>query len=251
MKLARDTWLTFKYEVGVQFHNGSAIGAALLNPLTYLLFFTPFLKSVLHASSYGEAFKIYVPLLFCSMGLLGGFFSGLALLDAMREGVISRFRVTPLSRVGLLLGRQLMYVALIAFQAVVIAIVAVVLGLRLPPANILLALILLAMMVLLGVSISYILAMFVTNDTALAYLTNGIAQPLSLLAGVLIPLSVAPLWVRNVALWNPFAWAARGMQSIFQSHIGAQVVWEAAAILAGLAVVAMLLTSRLFTREIA
>jgi hypothetical protein len=29
---------------------------------------------------------------------------------------------------------------------------------------------------------------------------HGVAQPLSLLAGVLIPLSVAPLWVRRVAL---------------------------------------------------
>ena len=77
------------------------------------------------------------------------------------------------------------------------------------------------------------------------------AQPLSLLAGVLIPLSVAPLWVRDVALWNPFAWAANGMRAIFQGHIGAQVVWEACVILAGLAAVALVLSSRLFTREIA
>ena len=61
----------------------------------------------------------------------------------------------------------------------------------------------------------------------LGNLTNGVAQPLSLLAGVLIPLSVAPLWVRDVALWNPFAWAANGMRAIFHGHIGAQVVWQA------------------------
>jgi ABC-2 type transport system permease protein len=107
------------------------------------------------------------------------------------------------------------------------------------------------MMVLLGVSISYALAIFVPNETALANLTNGVAQPLSLLAGVLIPLSVAPLWVRDVALWNPFAWAANGMREIFAGHVGAQVVWEAGAILAGLAVIAVVLSSRLFSREIA
>ena len=140
---------------------------------------------------------------------------------------------------------------LIAFQAVFITVVALVLGLRLPPANLLLALVLLAMTVLIGVSIAYALALFVPNETALANLTNGVAQPLSLLAGVLIPLSVAPLWVRDVALWNPFAWAANGMQAIFQGHVGAQVVWEASAILAGLAVVTVLLSSRLFSREIA
>jgi ABC-2 type transport system permease protein len=251
MKLARDTWLTFQYEAGQFVHKPAEIAASLLNPVTFLLFFTPFLKSVMGVSTYGDAFRIYVPSLFCAMGLFGGLFAGFTLLAAMRQGVVARFRVTPLSRVGLLLGRELMHVPLIGFQAVVITVVALIFGLRVPPAHFLLALIVLAMLVLIGVSISYALAIFVPNETALAQLTNGVAQPLSLLAGVLIPLSVAPLWERDVALWNPFAWGANGMRAIFQGHIGAQVVWEASIILAGLTVVAVVLSSRLFSREIA
>ena len=251
MKLARDTWLTFQYEAGQLVHDPVSVAATLLSPVTYLLFFTPFLKSVMRASSYGDAYRIYVPLLFCTIGLFGGLFAGFALLAAIRQGVIARYRVTPLSRVGLLLGRELVVVAMIIFQAVVITVVALIFGLRVPPANLLLALIVLAMMVLLGVSISFALAILVPNETMLGNLTNGVAQPLSLLAGVLIPLSVAPLWVRDVALWNPFAWAANSMRAIFQGNLGAQVVWEAGIILAGLATVALVLSSRLFTREIA
>jgi hypothetical protein len=41
------------------------------------------------------------------------------------------------------------------------------------------------------------------------------------------------------------------MREIFAGHVGAQVVWEAGAILAGLAVIAVVLSSRLFSREIA
>jgi ABC-2 type transport system permease protein len=251
MKIARDAWLTFQYEAGQLVHDPADVAAALLTPITFLLFFTPFLKSVMHASSYGDAYRIYVPLLFCQIGLFGGLFAGFALLAAIRQGVINRFRVTPLSRVGLLLGRELVFVLLIGFQAVVITVVALIFGLRVPPANFLLALIVLAMMVLLGVSISFALALFMPNETALANLTNGVAQPLSLLAGVLIPLSVAPLWVRDVALGNPFAWAANGMRAIFQGHIGASVVWEASLIMVGVAAVAVVLSSRLFAREIA
>jgi len=251
MKLARDTWLTLQYEAGQLVHDPVAIAATLLNPVTYLVFFTPFLKSVLHVSTYGGAFQIYVPLLFCSMGLFGGLFAGFTLLAAIRQGVIARFRVTPLSRVGLLLGRELVFFLLIGFQAVVITVVAVIFGLRVPPANFLLALIVLAMMLLLGVSISFALAISVPNETLLGNLINGVAQPLALLAGVLIPLSVAPLWVRRVALWNPWAWGANGMRAIFGGHIGAPVVWQASLILVVLAVVAVVLSSRLFTREIA
>src|SRR5260370_20368954 len=107
------------------------------------------------------------------------------------------------------------------------------------------------MMLLVVFSISYALALFVPNENMLINLTNGVAQPLSLLAGVLIPLSVAPLWVRDVALWNPFAWGANGMRAIFQGDLSAHVVWEASVILAGLAAVAVVGSSRLFTREIA
>ena len=203
------------------------------------------------APSYGDAYGIYVPSLFAAMGIFSGMFAGFALIAAIRQGVIARLRVTPLSRVGLLLGWELMFVALVAFQAVVIAVVALIFGLRVPLINLLLALVLLALMVLIGVSISYVLAIFVPNETALVNLTNGVTEPLALLAGVLIPLSVAPLWVRRVALWNPFAWGANGMRAIFQGHIGAPVVWQATIILAALAVVAVVLSSRLFTREIA
>jgi ABC-2 type transport system permease protein len=251
MKLARDTWLTFTYETGQLAHNPAAVAAALLSPVTYLLFFTPFLKSVMHASSYGAAYRIYVPLLFCTQGLFTGLFAGLVLLGAIRQGVISRFRVTPLSRVGLLLGRELTVVTMVGFQAAVITVIALIFGLRVPPANFLLALIMLAMMVLLGVSVSYAVAILTPNESVLPSVLNGVAQPLSLLAGVLIPLSVAPLWVRNVALWNPWAWAANSMQKIFEGDIGAQVVWQAGLILAVLAALTLVLSSRVFTREIA
>ena len=251
MKLARDTWLTFSYEAGHLIRDPVTVAATLLNPVTYLLFFTPFLKSVLRAPTYGDAYQIYVPLLFCSMGLFGGLFAGFTLLAAIRQGVIARYRVTPLSRVGLLLGRELVFAAMIGFQAVVITVIAVIFGLRVPPANVLLALIALAITVLLGVSISFALAIAMPIETVLGPLINGVAQPLALLAGVLIPLSVAPLWVQNVARWNPWAWAANGMRAIFEGQIGATVVWEMSIILAGLAVVAVVLSSRLFTREIA
>ena len=251
MKLARDTWLTLQYETGQLVRSPAAIAASLLQPVTFLLFFTPFLKSVLHAPTYAAAFRTYVPLLLCSIGLFGGLFAGFALLAAMHQGVIGRFRVTPLSRVGLLLGRELMFVLMIGFQAIFLTAVALIFGLRVRPANFLLALIVLAMTVLLGVSISYAFALAVPNESVLPTLMVGLANPLSLLAGVLIPLSVAPLWVRDVALWNPFAWAANGMRALFQDHIGASVVWEAGVILAGLAALAVVLSSRLFSREIA
>lgn len=205
VKLARDTWLTLQYEGGLVVRSPIGIVTLLFQPVAFLLFFTPFLKSVLHAPSYQSAFQIYVPSLLCITALFGGLFGGFALLAAMRQGVISRFQVTPLSRTGLLLGRELTLVLRVGIQSVLITVLAVILGLRVRPANFVLALIVLAVTVLVGVSIAYALALAVPNESVLPTLMNGLAQPLSLLAGLLIPLSVAPLWVRDVALWNPLS----------------------------------------------
>jgi ABC-2 type transport system permease protein len=251
MKLVRDTWLTFLYEIRLLIRNPVDIAITLIQPITYLALFTPFLNAVMGVSSYGDAYQIYVPSLFSAMGVFSGMFAGFSLLAAVRQGVVTRCRVTPISRVALLLGRQLMYVVLVGFQAIVVVLAALTLGLRVRPVNFLLALILLSLMVLLSVSLSYALAMLVPSEHSLATLVNAVAQPISLLAGVLIPLSVAPAWVQSVATWNPFAWGTNSMRAVFQGHLGNHVVWQASIILTGLSIVGVVLASRLFSREIA
>jgi ABC-2 type transport system permease protein len=77
-----------------------------------------------------------------------------------------------------------------------------------------------------------------------------VAQPVALLAGVLLPLALAPLWIQRVAEWNPFAWATDGMRSLFRGDIGDIVVWQGLGIIALLSVVTVLWSARLFARTI-
>src|SRR6266404_242676 len=176
MKHVRDTWLIFQYEVTLQVRNPVNVAVTLIQPITYLLFFTPFLKSVMGVSSYSGAFQIYVPSLFAAMGVFNGMFAGFALLAAVRQGVVTRCRVTPVSRVSLLLGRVLMHILLIVSQAVIVTLVALVIGLRVQPGNLLFALVLLSLMALLSVSIGYDLALLVPNEGTLGTLINSISR---------------------------------------------------------------------------
>jgi ABC-2 type transport system permease protein len=251
VKLLRDTWLIFQYEVALMVRNPMNIAITLIQPITYLLLFTPFLKGVMHVNSYGGAYEIYVPSLFAAMGVFSGLFAGFALLAALRQGVITRFRVTPVSRVSLLLGRVLMYVSLIGFQAIVIIVAATVFGLRAQVGYELFSLVLLGVMVVLSVSVGFDLALLIPQENQLMTVINSASQALSLLAGVLIPLTVAPLWVQRVSDWNPFAWGTNSMRAVFEGHIGDRVVWQACLIMGLVALVTVLLSSRLFSREIA
>jgi ABC-2 type transport system permease protein len=105
-------------------------------------------------------------------------------------------------------------------------------------------------MVLLSTSISYDIALLVRSENSLGVLVNTVAQPVSLLAGVLIPLSMAPLWIREVARWNPFAWATEGMRALFNGQIDSPVVWQGAAIVTALTVATVAFSSHLFNREV-
>ena len=76
------------------------------------------------------------------------------------------------------------------------------------------------------------------------------AQPVALLAGVLLPLAIAPLWMRRVAAWNPFAWATNGMRALFDGHAADPVVWQGLLIVGVLSLLTVLWSARLFSRTV-
>src|SRR5260370_39986561 len=71
-------------------------------------------------TAYTQAYRIYVPGLLTLTAVLGGLFTGFNLLADIRAGRIERARVTPVSRLALILGRALREAALMLVQAVVI-----------------------------------------------------------------------------------------------------------------------------------
>jgi ABC-2 type transport system permease protein len=252
VKIVRDTWLIFQQEASLMMRDLVTVAFSLAQPIAYLVFFAPFLRAAMAdrgALTYADAYRIYVPGLFVAMGLFGGLFAGWGLLSSVRSGIIDRCLVTPISRTALLLGRALMHVAMILMQAVIITLAALPFGLRVGIGNLIISYGLLAMMALLSTAISYDVALMVRSESSLAMLVNTLGQPLSLLAGVLIPLALAPLWVRDVALWNPFAWATKGMRALFDGHVGDNVVWQSLLIVTALALIAVGSSTRLFRRE--
>lgn len=253
MRLAHDTWLVFQRQFRMLLRSPVWIAFGLAQPITYLLLFAPMLKPALAsmgADSYRDAYRIYVPGLLVVLCLYGGMFAGFGLLAELRSGIIERAWVTPVSRVALLLGRALRDVVQLLIQAVVITICALPFGLRIPVQNLVLAYLLLALIALMSTAISYDVTLMVRNEAALGPVINTVAQPVALLAGVLLPIALAPLWMRRVAAWNPFSWATAGMRALFDGRLGDNDVWQSMVIVGVLSVLTVLWSARLFTRAV-
>jgi ABC-2 type transport system permease protein len=251
VKLAHDTWLIFQRHFLLVGRSPIFILFGLGQPVTYTLLFAPMLKLALRAegvTTYAQAYRIYVPGLITVMAILGGSYSGFGLLRELRSGIIERARVTPVSRLALMLGRGLREVTMMVIQAVLITVLAIPLGLSVKPLDLIVAYVLLAVLSLMAVQFSYAMTLKVRNEATLGPMINTVGQPVMLLAGVLLPLTLAPLWLLDIARWNPFYWATNGMRALFAGDIAASSVWISMIIVLTLAVVTTTWSVRVFSR---
>jgi len=253
MKLARDTWIIFARQLGLLVRQPVWIFVGVFQPVMYLLLFAPLLKSALApmgATTDEATYRIFVPGLLVLLAIFGGLFQGFGLIAELRAGVLERSRVTPISRLALLLGRSLRDVVSLIAQAVIITLLALVFGLRVQLGYLLLAYMMLALIALMTSAVSYGVALKVKSEDALAPLMNTVAQPVLLLSGILLPLLLAPAWLRTVAKWNPFSWAVDGTRALFAGDLSNDKVWQGLAITGLLAILSVIWAARQFARSI-
>ncbi|KIR65105.1 ABC transporter permease [Micromonospora harpali] len=250
MKFARDTWLVFQRQTQLLLRNPVWVFVGVFQPVMYLLLFAPLLKPALNAPTQAEAYKIFVPGLLVLLAIFGGLFQGFGLIAELRAGVIERSRVTPVSRLALLLGRSLRDVVSLLAQAVIITVLALLFELRVFIGDLLLAYLMLALIALMTSAVSYGVALKVKSEDALAPLMNTVAQPVLLLSGILLPLTFAPGWLQGVAEWNPFSWAVDGTRALFAGDLGNDKVWQGLSIIAVLAAAGVAWAARQFARSV-
>jgi ABC-2 type transport system permease protein len=149
-----------------------------------------------------------------------------------------------------MLGRSLRDVVTLFFQALLITLLAIPFGLTVKIGDLLLAFLMLSLIGLMLSAASNAIALKLRSEDALAPLMNGVAQPLLLLSGILLPLSMAPGWLQGVGDWNPFAWAVDGTRALFAGDPGNSHVWQALLILGVLTVLSLMWAARSFARSV-
>jgi ABC-2 type transport system permease protein len=251
MKVARDTWLIFSRQMQLMLRNPVWLIIGIIQPMFYLLLFAPLLKSALQVSSNAEAYRVFVPGLVVLLAIFGPLFTGFGLIAELRAGVIERSRVTPVSRLALLLGRSLRDVFSLLVQATIITIIAVAFGLSVPVVNVLLAFLLLGLIALMLSAASYAIALKLRSEDALAPLMNTVSQPVLLTAGILLPITAsAPDWLQRIADINPFSWAVDGVRALFAGDVGANSVWQSSLIIGILTIISVAIAARAFARGV-
>lgn len=232
---ARDTWNVLTRELKPVLRDPFTLIFSLVQPLVFLGLFAPLLigQSGMPAS---ETLQWFVPGVLVMIVLFGTGATGSNLQYEMMTGSHERTLVAPLARSSLLVGRALKEIAPIIVQSLLIVVIALPFGFRADPIGLVVGLALLAVFgVGLG-ALSYTLAL-ATKDRE--WLFWGVQQtlifPLMILSGMLLPLEVAPGWMRAVAAVNPLNWVVQAERALLAGQLGEIVVlwgWVAALALA-------------------
>jgi ABC-2 type transport system permease protein len=245
-----ETLIIFRRSLRLSLRNPVWVIIGVIQPLLYLGLFGPLLKPLAGARGFppGNAWQVFVPGLLIQLGIFGAAFVGFSLVADLRTGVVERMRVTPAPRAALLVGRVMRDVLVLLIQGVILTVAAVAFGLRAPLGGLLLGIAVVALLGAAFSSASYAAALKLRTEDAMASVLNSVAVPLLLLSGILLPMSLAPGWLRTVSDVNPLKHIVDGVRALFHGHAGASAAW-ALALTVALVLLGVAAGVRTFNRE--
>jgi len=217
----RDTLTVFRRAMRLSLRNPVWTVMGLAQPVLYLVLFGPLLEPIASVVGAQNTYQLFVPGLLVQLGMFGAMFVGFGLISEWRDGVIESERVTPAPRSALVLGRVLRDVIVILVQGALLTAVAVPFGLRAPLGGIVLGIASAALLGAAFASASYAVALTLKSEDALAPLLNGVALPLLLLSGILLPITSkrAPAWLNWLSDINPLKHIVNGIRAEFLGEL--------------------------------
>jgi ABC-2 type transport system permease protein len=220
-----EIFVVFQRHMRILLRNPVWVFFGLTQPILYLVLFGPLLKKVTGGGLGGNgAWAVFVPGLLLQLALFGAGFAGFGIIQELREGVIDRQRVTPARRLSLILGRTLGNVVTIAVQGALLVLVALPFGLNASVGGVLATLAMVCVLALGISSASYAMGLILKDEDAFAPFIQGVSLPLLLLSGVLLPMSLAPTWLRRVSQINPLSHVVDAGRQLFHGNFAVATV---------------------------
>jgi ABC-2 type transport system permease protein len=225
----------------------------LTTPLLYLALFEPLLRSLAGGPALpaGNVLDLFVPGILTLLAFGAGMGAGWVVIWELDTGVTERLRVTPASRLALLLGTVLRDVTMFAVPAVIVVLIAIPFGFDAHWGGLAIELVLLALLTASASATSSSLGIKLKQIGSLAAVVTGTQLPLTLLAGILLPLSLGPLWLRVLGHVNPMYYAVQAARSLSAGQIATSTVAVGFVVVGAITALALWWGTRSYNRAMA
>lgn len=252
MRILTETRLLFQRKMIETIRQPVWVFMGLVTPLLYIALFSPLLKNLNGpAVSTGAVLTMFVPGILVLLSFSCGTGAGYSVIFELQSGVIERLRVSPASRFSLLMGSVLRDVTTCTVPSLLVVIIAALFGFQVYAGALLVMFLLLSLLTVTVSAWFSGLGLLMKRTNSLAALIAGLELPLTLLSGILLPLSLGPVWLRTIAHLNPLYYAVEAARVLAAGTIRCPEVYQAFAVMIPLAALSIVWSTRVYQKAIA
>ncbi len=226
------------------------IAVTLVQPVIWLTLFGQLFRNVVELPGFstGTYIEFLTPGVVVMTSLFSAIWSGMGMIEDLKEGVLDRLLTTPLHRASLIAARVAHTSITIAVQSVLILLLGWMLGAGVAGGVGGFLLILLAA-VLLGAGIAALsngLALIARREETLIAVANFFGMPLVFLSTAFMAAESMPQWIRTLSKGNPVNWAVDASRQAMQG-VAIGDVWMKCGLLAVFLILAGWVATQAFT----
>ena len=213
----RKTLTITEWEVRKIRHDATDLVTRAVQPALWLLIFGE-VFSHLHAIPTGKTsyLDFLAPGILAQSVLFVAIFAGITVIWERDLGVISKFLASPIPRGSLVLGKALSSGIRTLPQAVVIYLLALLLGVKVNPNP--LAILGILLIVMLGAAcfstFSLIIACLLKTRDRVMGIGQVLTMPLFFASNAIYPINVMPVWLQVIAHLNPLSYVVDGLRTL-------------------------------------
>ena len=248
-----DTWYIVLRDLKARIRMPVFIFISLFQPILWLVLFTQIFKSLGGSISSvvgsGTTYlQFFAPGVIIMTVLFSSAFSGFATLMDIDAGILSKMLATPVTRVSIITGRVVATVLVGIIQALIVFIVAAIMGVHVATGapGVLLVLLLVALLGMGFSAFSNGMALLLRRQETVMAVINLITMPLQFMSTMFMPAQLLPHWLDTVRHFNPVDYAIVGVRNLMMTGYVWSDLWKSLVVLCAFAVVMVAFGTMMF-----
>lgn len=218
MNAFSDTWYLFMRHIKVSLRTPIWLFVNLIQPLVWLVLFSRVFERMVDLPGFtsDSYLQFFAPGVIIMTVLFGSAWTGMNMVQDMDLGILDKMLATPVTRVSIVLGRVFGSVSTLVVQALLIFLIAWIMGVDIATGfpGVLLTVIIVTLLGLGFAGLSNGLAVVMKRPDPLIAFISFITLPLMFLSSAMVPSELLPEWIQVAKIFNPVSRAVESVRSL-------------------------------------
>ncbi|MEE8174593.1 MAG: ABC transporter permease [Dehalococcoidia bacterium] len=213
-----DIWYLSGRHIRTRLRTPVWIFVSLVQPMIWLVIFSQLFKNVADLPQFPTEnyLQFFAPGVVVMTVLFGAAWAGMGMIEDMDLGILTKMLATPVTRVSIVLSRVLATVITLIVQALLIFLIATMMGVDIATgmAGVLLTVLVISLLGVGLAGLSNALALLLRKSDPLVAVVSFVTMPLMFLSSAMIPGQMLPGWIETARKFNPVDYAVESVRNL-------------------------------------